>query len=178
MNRNYINNNNCQRLTMKYNRWMICVLITLLAFVNAEGQKAAYKILKGGNFDISARAVTIANCYPAIDNKMLKPLKLSICKTNNTAAIKYYLIEGKAELSFSCQGNSLVIKPSVKNNSHSAYFISIKGSAEVKNAKKTYRTPTQIMGNGGIAKWPVTKMDYSSCGMPTGLLADSGESLV
>ncbi|MEO5592377.1 MAG: glycoside hydrolase family 36 protein [Chitinophagaceae bacterium] len=165
-------------LPMDHYRRMICLLITILSFANVKGQKIEYKIEKDGSFDIMGSAVTIANCYPAIDNKMLKPLKLSITKTNNTASVKYYLIEGMVELSFSYQGNALVIKPSVKNNNQPAYFISILREAEVKNVSKIYRSPTQIMGNGGIINWPASKMDYSSCGMLTGLLADSGASLV
>ncbi len=119
-NKNYIHNNDCHRLTMNYNRWMICLLITILSFAYAEGQKPAYKIWKDGSFDIEGSAVTIANRYPAIDNKMLKPLKLSITKTNNTASIKYYLLEGLLELSSSYKGDALVIKPSAKNNNQPA----------------------------------------------------------
>jgi len=59
-----------------------------------------------------------------------------------------------------------------------AYFISILKDAEIKNVGKVYRTPTQIMGNGGIIDWPVRKMDYSSCGILTGLIKDSGASMV
>lgn len=114
--KNYIHNNGWQRSTMKYSRCMFCLLISILSFAYAEGQKPAYKIRKDGSFDIEGSAVTIANCYPAIDNKMLKPLKLSITKTNNTASITYHLPEGMIELGFSYRGNSLVIKPSVKNN--------------------------------------------------------------
>lgn len=176
-NKNNIHNNDRQRSTMRYNRWMICVLITILSFVDAVGQKVVYRIRKDGSFDIVGSAVTIANCYPAIDSKMLKPVKLSITKTDSTASITYHLLEGMFELSFSYQGNALVITPFVKNNNQPAYFVSILRDAEVKNVSKIYRTPTQIMGNGGIVDWPVRKMDYSSCGMLTGLVADSGESV-
>jgi hypothetical protein len=121
---------------MKNNRWIICLLITLLSVAYAAGQKPAYTIRQDGSFDITGTAVTIANCYPAIDNKMLKPLKLSITKTDNTASIKYHLLDGLFELNFSYEGNSLVVKPSVKNNNQPAYFISILRDAEVKNVSK------------------------------------------
>lgn len=110
-NKNYIYNHYLLRSIMIYRRWMICLLMTSLSFAHAEGQRVEYKIRKDGSFDIIGRAVTIANCYPAIDNKMLKPLKLSITKTNNTASIKYYLLEGLFELSFSYKGDALVIRP-------------------------------------------------------------------
>lgn len=144
----------------------------------ASGQKPAYTIRQDGTFNIIGTAITIANCYPAIDNKMLKPLKLSITKTANTATIKYHLLDGLFELSFSYEGNSLVVKPSLKNNNQPANFVSIIRDAEVKNVSKIYRTPTHIMGNGGMIDWPVRKMDYSSCGILTGLVADSGASMV
>lgn len=85
-------------------------------------------------------------------------------------------MEGLFALNFNYEGNALVITPSVKNNNQPASFISILRDAEVKNVSKVYRTPTQIMGNGGIIDWPVRKMDYSSCGILTGLVADSGAS--
>ena len=178
INNNCTSNNYRPHVTMKYNRSIICLLLAIFSFTYTEAQKPVYKILKDGSFDIMGSAVTIANCYPAIDNKMLKPLKLSITKTDTTTSIKYYLIEGMLELSFSYQGNVLVIKPTVKNNNQPAYFISILKDAEVKNVSKIYRTPTQIMGNGGIVNWPASKMNYSSCGILTGLVADSGASMV
>ncbi|MEP7231259.1 MAG: glycoside hydrolase family 36 protein [Ginsengibacter sp.] len=153
-------------------------MLTIFSFAHADGQKVNYKIRKDGTFDIVGRDVSIFNCYPAIDKKMLKTLKLSITETNNTASIKYFLIDGSFELSFSYQGDALVIKPSVINNDQPAYLISILRDAEVENVGKIYRTPTQIMGNGGITDWPVNKMDYSSCGILTGLLPDSGASLI
>jgi len=176
INKNYIHDNDGHRLIIVCNKWIICLLITLLSVAYTSGQKPAYTIRQDGSFDITGTAVSIANCYPAIENKMLKPLKLSITKTDNTASIKYHLLNGLFELSFSYEGNALVITPAVKNNNQPASFISILRDAEVKNVSKVYRTPTQIMGNGGIIDWPVRKMDYSSCGMLTGLLADSGAS--
>jgi len=129
-NKNYIPNNHSQRFTIKCNRWIICLLIAVLSNAYAAGQKPAYTIRQDGSFDITGTAVTLANCYPAIDNKMLKPLKLSITKKGNTASIIYHLLEGLFELSFSFQGNSLVITPAVKNNNQPAYFISILRDAE------------------------------------------------
>ena len=178
INNNCTINNDRPHVTMKYNRCIICLFLAILSFTYTEAQKPVYKIQKDGSFDIMGSAITIANCYPAIDNKMLKPLKLSITKTGTTTSIKYYLIEGMLELSFSYQGNALVIKPTVKNNNQPASFISILKDAEVKNVSKIYRTPTQIMGDGGIVNWPVSKMDHSSCGILTGLVADSGASMV
>ena len=177
INKNYIQNKDPRRLTTKYSRWVICLLFTILSFTYAEGQKLDYHIRKDGSFDITGTAVTITNCYPAIDNKMLKPLKLSITQTDKTASIKYHLLEGWFELDFSYQGDALTITPSLKNNNQPVYYVSILRDAQVQNVSNVYRTPTQIMGNGGIVKWPVSKMDYSSCGILTGLVADSGASL-
>lgn len=170
-------NKDSRLLTTKYTRWIVCMLISILCVEYVAGQKPAFSIRQDGSFDIVGSAVTLTNCYPAIDSKMLKPLKLTITKTYNTAIIKYHLLEGIFELNFSYEGNALVITPSVKNNNQPAAFISILRDAEVKNVGKVYRTPTQIMGNGGIIDWPVKKMDYSSCGILTGLVADSGASL-
>jgi beta-galactosidase len=50
-------------------------LSTILSFALTEGQRIAYKIRKDGGYDMVGSAVTVFNCYPAIDNKMLNPAK-------------------------------------------------------------------------------------------------------
>ena len=163
---------------MKCKKLAISLLLTILAFGSLKAQKIEYKIRQDGSFDIVGSGVTITNCYPAIDNKMLKPIKLSISKKDHMANIQYQLVDGIFELNFSYQENALVIKPSLINTAQRCNFISIIRDAEVKNVSRIYRTPTQIMGTGGISNWPKSKMDLSSCGNLTGLVADSGASLV
>jgi len=69
-------------------------LISILSIAYAAAQKPAFTIRQDGSFDIIGSAVTLTNCYPAIDSKLLKPLKLSITKTDNTASKKYHLPDG------------------------------------------------------------------------------------
>jgi len=52
------------------------MLISVLFVTYAAGQKPAYTIRRDGSCNITGTAVTIANSYPVIDNKMLKALKI------------------------------------------------------------------------------------------------------
>ncbi len=153
-------------------------LLLLTATIFSLAQPIKYEIRPDGTFDITGSSVSLANCYPAINNSSLKPLKLVITGTASSKTIRYVLLDGIFELNFSYQENALVIKPSLKTKKTKIDFVSILREAQTTGAPKIYRTATQIMGQGGLHNWPTDKTDLSSCGPLTGLVPESGSTLV
>ena len=87
-------------------------------------------------------------------------------------------MKGLVELKFSNEGNALTIITTITGLKEIPELISIIRDAEVFGANKVYRTSTQIMGHGGIKDWPKDKGDFSSCANITGLIPDSGSTMV
>lgn len=146
--------------------------------LTSYAQVAKYDIRLDGSFDIAGTTIKIANCYPALNNSSIKPIKVNITATKSSKTIQYVLLNGVVELTFSYQDKALIITPTLKGKSLNPNMISILRDAEVFGAEKVYRTSTQILGNGGVKVWPADNWDYSSCGGLTGLVPDSGFTVV
>jgi alpha-galactosidase len=158
-----------------------CLLLTLLlstSTVLSIAQSIKYNIKPDGTFDIKGSSVEINNCYPAINNRSLKPVKLNITQKGNAKTIQYTLVDGTFELNFAYEGNALAITATVNSKNNEIGLVSILRDAETKGAERVYRTSTQIIGQGGLKDWPKDKWDYSSCGALTGLVPDSGVTMV
>ncbi len=141
-------------------------------------QNIKFDIRPDGTFDVKATNVSLLNCYPAINNSSLKPTKINFTNNASSKTIQYTLIDGTLELSFSYEGNALKITPNLKSKTIVADYISILRDAEVKGANKIYRTSKEHMGEGGVKKWPKDKTEFSNCSGVTGLVPDSGSTLV
>jgi hypothetical protein len=82
------------------------------------------------------------------------------------------------ELKFAYEGQALTIDAKVTGQSAIPKMISILRDGAVIGAGKVYKTSSQIMGNGGIKAWPDNKAGNLSCSGVTGLIADSGYTMV
>ena len=153
-------------------------LLLLTATICSLAQPIKYEIRPDGTFDVTGSSVSLTNCYPAIDNSSLKPLKIVITAKGSSKTIQYVLLDGIFELNFSYLENALVINPSLKGMKTKIGFVSILREAQTTGAQKLYRTATQIMGQGGVHDWPSDKTDLSSYGPLTGLVPESGSTLV
>ena len=154
----------------------VLILSLSVFFVNAQSIKSI--IRPDGTFDIIGSTIKITNCYPAFDNNTIKPVSVKVTSEGNLKKIQYSLLDCKVELIFGYEGNALTIKMKVEGKKIVPLSISILHDAEVLGANKIYRTAGQIMGDAGIKDWPKNKMDYSSCSAITGLMPDSGYTLV
>jgi hypothetical protein len=155
---------------------IVIVLVLFKTMVSAQSIKSV--IHSDGSFDIIGTTITIANGYPALDNKSLKPLNVKVTERGNFKTIRYLLGEGTVELQFSYEGKALTINTTVTGQSIIPEMISILRDAEVAGVAKVYKTSSQIMGNGGIKEWPDTKAGNLSCAGTTGFIPDSGYTMV
>ncbi len=155
--------------------FIFCFLISVLV---TTAQNIKYHINSDGSFSIKGSAVQINDCYPAIDGRMVKPIGISILAKDGQDIIRYKLVNGSIELSLKYVDNAVAISTSVSSESVYGNFISPIHDAIVAGATRIYRTPTHIMGNGGIKDWPTDKMDFSSCGNATGLIPITGATMV
>jgi hypothetical protein len=144
--------------------------------VNAQSIRTV--IRKDGTFDIIGTTVKINNCYPALDNKLLKPIGIKVVDKVGVKTIQYTLIEGSIELRFGYEGQALKIDVKVNGQQRVSNFVSVLRDAEVTGANKVYKTNSQIMGFGGVKDWPSKNNDNSSCAGVTGLIPDSGYTMV
>lgn len=146
---------------------------------NLSAQSIKTIVYKDGRFDIIGSTVKISNCYPALDNQSLKPLRVKIAEANNTKTIQYFLLEGMLTLTLSYNDNELAVNTFLSGKKIVPGIISIIHSAEVTGADKVYRTPVIISGNGGVKNWPKNDKRDSECHAITGLLPnDNGYSMV
>ncbi len=156
--------------------FLFFALIFMQNSLTAQSIKAIVR--PDGTFDIVGTTIKITNCYPALENQSLKPISVKIAEKGNVKTIYYQLRQGSVELQFGNEGKSLAVNIKVIGLPAIPEMISVLRDGEVTGAGKIYRTSSQIMGNGGIKEWPKDKMDYSSCSGITGLIADSGASMV
>jgi len=158
-------------------RTLILVLI-FTVFAEAFSQNTQFSVRNDGTFDILGTSVKILNCYPAIDNNMLKPVSVKIISKGNQKTIQYLLVNGQFEIILAKEGNVVTINTNIIIKNNKAEYISPIHDALVLNANRIYRTPSQIAGGGGIKNWPSDKMDYSSSSLISGMIPDSGLTLV
>lgn len=159
-------------------RLIYTCLLLLTATICSLAQSIKYEIRPDGTFDINGSSVSLTNCYPAFNSSSLKPTKIIITTKGSSKTVQYILLDGIFKLNFSYQENALVISPSLEGIKTKMDFVSILREARTTGAQKVYRTATQIMGQGGIYDWPTDKTNLSSCGPLTGLVPDSGSTLV
>ena len=145
---------------------------------NVFSQNIQFSVRNDGTFDIIGTSVKILNCYPAIDNIMLKPTSVKIIAKNNQKIIQYFLTDGKFEIILANEGSAITVNTNILMNNIKTAFISPIHDAIVVNANRIYRTPSAIMGAGGIKEWPIDKLDFSSSSLISGMLPDSGSTLV
>lgn len=140
---------------------LICTgLLLLAATIYAFAQPIKYDIRPDGTFDITGSSVRLTNCYPAINNSSLKPLKLIITTTDSSKTIQYVLLDGIFELNFSYQENALVVKTVLEGIKTKIDFVSILREARTTGVHKLYRTATQIMGQGWSAQLAYRQNGY------------------
>lgn len=152
-----------------------CIFNTLFLGPLLVFGQVKYSLNENGTFDIIGKSIQVKNCYPAIDNRSLKPLTVKVLKKPDR--IQYKLTEGIVELAFTTEGKAVAIKTSITGKIVCDFFSVLK-DAEVSGGDRIYRTSSQILGNGGIKNWPKDKSDNSSCAMLTGLIPDSGSTLI
>jgi hypothetical protein len=146
------------------------------SLVSAQTIKAVVRT--DGSFDIVGKNISIKNCYPALDNILLKPINVKINSAGQAKTIRYLLQKGAVELQFKTQGQALTINTKVVGQTVIPEMISIIRDGEITGASKIYKTPAQIMGEGGIKEWPKNKTENLSCTSLTGLIADTGSTMV
>jgi hypothetical protein len=160
------------------NRLLITVIpLVLFSALQVSAQSIKSIIHSDGSFDILGTTVEVTNAYPALDNKFLKPLNVKVTEKGNMKTVIYSLRKGMVELRFTYDGKALTINTKVTGLDFIPKMISILRDAEVTGAGKVYKTPGQIMGNGGIKDWPDNKAGNLSCSGITGLIADSGYTM-
>jgi len=158
---------------------LLLVLLTLTLNTNLLMAQSIKSIIhKDGSFDLIGTSVKITNCYPALDNQSLKVLGVKISEKGNLKTIQYQLAEGNLELQFGYEGSALTIKTKLSGQTSIPEIISPLHDAVVIGANRVYRTPWGISGNGGIKDWPENTLKNSDCSSITGLLPDSGSTLV
>ena len=158
-------------------------IVFILLLLNAgigivRSQSIKSIIYKDGSFDLIGTSVKITNCYPALDNQSLKVLSVKTSEKGTVKTIQYQLIDGMLELQFGYEGSALTIKTKLSGQTTIPEIISPLHDALVTGANRIYRTPMGISGNGGIKDWPESNMKNSDCSSITGLLPDSGSTLV
>jgi hypothetical protein len=156
---------------------LLFVIALILFGANISAQRIKAVIHSDGSFDIAGTSVKIANGYPALDNRPVKPVSVQITDKGSLKTIRYLLREGMMELQFAYEGEALTVNTKVTGQSNVPGMISILRDAEVWGAGKVYKTSSQIMGNGGIKAWPDNKAGNLSCSGITGLIADSGHTM-
>jgi alpha-galactosidase len=136
-------------------------------------------VYKDGHFDIMGKTIQITNCYPALDNQSLKPIRIKVSETKHIKTIQYFLIQGTVTLQLSYEGNALAITSVLSGKDDVPRIVSPMFRADVAGATNVYRTPVVISGVGGVKEWPDSNTKYSVCHSITGLLpATSGHSLI
>lgn len=163
---------------MNHNIFILLFLAVVSGLGNTNAQSIKINIYKDGSFDIIGKTVEISHCYPALDNQSLKTLGVKIVDKNNVKSIRYTLLEGVFILQFGLDINTLTINTMLTGKSIVPGSISLMHEAVVSGASKIYRTPAGIMGNGGVYDWPEKDTKLSECHAITGLLPDSGYSMV
>ena len=155
------------------------LLFLCIAFSGIAMSQSIQSIIhKDGSFDLIGTSVKITNCYPALDNQSVKVLGVRISEKGNVKTIQYNLIEGMLELQFGYEGNALTIKTKLNGQTTIPEIISPLHDAVVIGANRVYRTPWGISGMGGIKDWPESSLSFNDCSSITGLLPDSGTTLV
>ncbi len=150
----------------------------LIICLSGNSQSLKFKVFPDGTFDITGTSVKILNCYPAIDDRFIKPVSVKVYSKNNAEIIRYNLLNGTIEISLSYEGNAISLNTSISGAEIKALTFSPVRSGIVEGVNRIFRTPTQIMGGGGIKDWPKDKSDYTNCGFLTGLIPESGSTMV
>jgi len=157
----------------------ILILIALVAaLTDIAAQNIQFNVKNDGTFDIIGTSVKILNCYPAIDNRMIKPISVKIITKNNQKIIQYNLSDGKFEITLAYENSAVTINTNILNKNLQAEFISPIHDAIVENANRIYRTPNTIAGKSGIKDWTIEKMEFSNSSFIAGMLPDEGSTLV
>lgn len=154
--------------------------VILIALFNLVGwsQNIKYNINPDGTFDIIGKTVKLYNCYPAINNQLVKVTGIKITDSNNQKTIQYNTIKGIIEITLAYQNNAITINTNLLSDKLTAESISPIQNAIVEGANRIYRTPECIGGDGGIKNWPKNNDDYNRCAIITGLVPDSGSTLI
>jgi len=163
---------------MKKLKFKFILLLLSASILKISSQPIKSVIYKNGSFDIVGTTVKLTNCYPALDNQQLKVLGVKITEKGNIKTIQYNLIEGMLELQFGYEGGALTINTKLIGKNKTPETISPLHDALVIGANRVYRTPWGIAGNGGIKHWPTNNLKNSDCSSITGLLPDSGCTMV
>lgn len=154
------------------------IIFLILSVFCIQSQQIKFKVYDNGTFDIMGTSVKITNCYPAIDDILIKPLGVKIISKNPQHIIQYNLGKSKINITLGYDKGTAAIQTEITGEPIIAKLISPIQSAESKGANRIYRTSTQISGNGGIRNWPTDNWNDASCGSLTGLIPDSGATLV
>ena len=163
---------------MKNKSIIILLILALLQCTLLHAQQIKTVIHTDGSFDITGTTVKIMNCYPALSNQSLKVLSVKVEEKNNVKTIHYNLQQGMVELQFSYEANALAIKTKVAGQKIIPSSVSPLHDALVTGADKLYTTPVVISGNGGVKLWPAGNEKNTECNSITGLVPDSGYTLV
>jgi alpha-galactosidase len=159
-------------------RNLLSIIILFIGLVTVFSQKIQFNVNNDGTFNIIGTSVKILNCYPAIDNRMLKPLSVKIITKNNQKIIQYFLVDGKFEIILANEGDAVTINTNILINNLHSEFISPIHDAIIENASRIYRTPATFMGKGGVKEWPSDKLDFSISSLIAGMIPDSGATMV
>lgn len=109
---------------------------------------------------------------------MIKPSSVKIISKNNQKIIQYFITGGKFEIILAKEGSAVTVNTNISIKNINPSFISPIHDAIVVNSNRIYRTPSAIMGGGGIKPWPVDKLDFSSSSLISGMIPDSGSTMV
>jgi alpha-galactosidase len=154
-----------------------CIFM-VLQFYALYAQPIKAIIYKDGSFNIVGKSVKIMGCYPALDNKQLRPLSIKITEKENTQTIQYNLAQGLVKLQFFYLANALSVHTTLIGIAPVNDLVSVIYNAEVLGAKQVYRTPVIIGGRAGIINWPDTDVKGLNCESITGFMPDSGATMV
>ena len=163
---------------MKNRTKLILTLILALNVFFVRSQNIQFKVYDDGTYDISGTSVKITNCYPAIDDILIKPVSVRILSKDHQQIIQYNLGKSKIEITLGYDQGTATIQTNIIGESIKASFIAPIQSAIVIGANRIYRTPTQIAGGGGIKDWPADGWENASCGNLTGLIPENGSTMV
>ncbi|MBE0653658.1 MAG: alpha-galactosidase, partial [Bacteroidales bacterium] len=137
----------------------------------------SFKVHPNGTFSITGNAVSLHDCYPAINGQSLKPLSLKISESKDQSSIIYELQKGTIELMLKNPGGEISIETVIRGLEINPSTFSPIARAEVEGAERFYRSPWAIADNAGIENWPVEKKKEISNSL-TGLIPAEGKTLV
>lgn len=152
-------------------------LLILISHISAEGSEPDFIVRPDGSFDITGSEVSLLNCYPAIDGRLIKPISVKTRVTTEHTSIIYKLSDGIFELIIQKENETVTIETQIKGDVIRAITVSPIARAEVAGAERFYRTPWAIADDAGIRNWPSDKKKERSNSI-TGLIPTEGNTLV